>query len=104
MDDNNPIFYRKLPGVDPSNELLKDKIAYFNSGLTGKDGNLWMTTFGGGLWKYDGETLDNFPLKEGTTDAELISIYQDKQGIIWLGTNNTGVYQFDGGTFKKFEP
>lgn len=96
--------YRKLPSVDPSNELLQDKIAYFNSGLTGQDGNLWMTTFGGGLWKHDGETLFNFPLKEGEIEAELISIYEDKKGLLWLGTNNLGVYQFDGATFKKFEP
>lgn len=100
-EDTSPS-YKKLPAVDPSNELLKNKIAYFNSGLTGKDGNLWMTTFGGGLWKYDGKTLYNFPLKEGTVDAELISIYEDEQGLLWLGTNNIGVYQFDGAAFKKF--
>lgn len=96
--------YEKLPAIDPANELLEGQIGYFNSGITGKDGNLWMTTFGGSLWKCDGETLFNYPLKDGDTDAELISIFQDQKGIIWLGTNNLGVYKFDGVTFEKFEP
>ncbi|GAB5554044.1 MAG: hypothetical protein Sapg2KO_36350 [Saprospiraceae bacterium] len=95
--------YEKLPAIDQANELLKDRIPYFNSGLRDKDGNIWMTTFGGSLWKYDGETLYNYPLQEGTIDAELISIFEDQQGMIWLGTNNMGVYRFDGKAFEQFE-
>jgi len=96
--------YEKLVGIPPSNELLQDRLPYFNSGLTDKQGNLWMTTYGGGVWKYDGDTLLNFPVINGVTEGLLISIYQDNQGVLWVGTDNVGVFRFDGVGFKKFEP
>lgn len=96
--------YEKLVGIDPANELLQDRLPYFNSGLSDEEGNLWMTTYGGGVWKYDGQELLNFPVIEGVTDALIISIYQDNQGVLWLGTDNVGAFRFNGERFEKFEP
>lgn len=96
--------YTKHKAVDLSNHLESDKILYFNSGLADREGNLWMTTYGGGVWKYDGKTLSNMEISNGHEDVLLIRIYQDKQGIIWIGTNNDGVYHLVGDVFKKFEP
>ena len=67
-------------------------------------GNLWMTTYTGGVWKYDGNKLRNFPIKDGKTEVLLISIYQDNKGVLWLGRDNAGVYKFNGESFEKFEP
>jgi ligand-binding sensor domain-containing protein len=94
----NRLEYKKLKGIE------KDKPNYFNSGLSDKEGNLWMTTYGGGVWKYDGKTLSNIEIKNGTEDVLLISIYQDNDGTMWLGTDNDGVYKSNGETFEKFEP
>ena len=63
-----------------------------------------MTTYTGGVWKYDGNQLLNFPIADGKKEVLLISIYQDNKGVLWLGTDNDGVYKFNGETFKKFEP
>lgn len=101
LDSNS---YEKLEGIDPSNKLLEERLPYFNSGLSDQNGDLWMTTYGGGVWKYDGAILENFPIKEGNWTALLISIYQDKQGTLWLGTDNAGVYKYNGSSFEKFEP
>ncbi len=102
IPDDNPA-YEKESTVANLEELLDGRIAYFNSGLTDKEGNLWMTTYGGGVWKYDGENLFNYPITHNGETVLLMSIYQDRQDTLWLGTQNFGVFKFDGGTFKKFE-
>ncbi len=102
--NENGAAYKKLVGIDPTSELLQDMLPYFNSGLSDKEGNLWMTTYGGGVWKYDGQELLNFPVINGVTEALLVSIYQDNQGVLWLGTDNVGAFRYNGETFVKFEP
>ena len=63
-----------------------------------------MTTYGGGVWKYDGNNLVNFQVKHGNTEVLLISIYKDNAGVLCLGIDNAGVYKFNGKTFENFEP
>ena len=94
--ESNNLQYEKIKGVE------KEKPHYFNSGIVDKDGNLWMTTYGGGVWKYDGKKLTNLEVKKGTENVLLISIYQDNNGTIWLGTDNDGVYKQNGDTFEKY--
>lgn len=101
---NLPQGYQKLKAVDLQKDIVKDKLLYFNSGLADREGNLWMTSYGGGVWKYDGKTLLNIELNNGKEDVLLIGIYQDNNGILWLGTNNDGVYRQHGENFEKFEP
>lgn len=96
--------YEKLKAVDLPKEMVKDKILYFNSGMVDNKGDLWMTTYRGGVWKYDGKTLSNFEINNGIEDVLLMCIYQDKEGTIWLGTHNDGVYKGKDGIFEKFEP
>ncbi|WP_425421273.1 ligand-binding sensor domain-containing protein [Phaeodactylibacter xiamenensis] len=96
--------YEKVKAVALPKEIVKDKILYFNSGITDKEGNLWMTTYGGGVWKYDGESLSNLEIHNGIETILLVSIYQDSNGTLWLGTNNDGVYKQNGEAFEKFVP
>ncbi|MDY8135413.1 ligand-binding sensor domain-containing protein [Aquimarina sp. 2201CG5-10] len=104
INPNLPNGYEKLKAVDLPQEIVKDKILYFNSGIADEKGNLWMTTYSGGVWKYNGKTLSNFEINNGKEDVLLIYIYQDNNGTIWLGTNNDGVYKQTGENFQKFEP
>ena len=83
---------------------FKNRFQYFNSGLLDDNGDLWMATYTGGVWKYDGEELFNFPIKDGEKEVLLISIYKDNKGVLWLGTDNAGVYRFNGKEFEKFHP
>ncbi|MBK8330128.1 MAG: hypothetical protein IPL09_11840 [Bacteroidetes bacterium] len=56
-----------------------EKINLIISILTvAKDGNLWMTTYGGIVWKYDGKTLSSFKINNGKEVVLLVSIYQTK--------------------------
>lgn len=101
---NNHIDYEKIKAVELSKDIVKDKILYFNSGLTDHNGNLWMTTYGGGVWNYNGKSLMNYEVSNGKEEVLLISIFQDKDGVLWLGTDNDGVYKQNGKNFEKFEP
>jgi ligand-binding sensor domain-containing protein len=97
-----PNKYEKLKAVELPEEITKDKILYFNAGIADENGDLWMTTYRGGVWKYNGKILSNFEIKNGTEDVLLIDIYQDNNGTIWLGTDNDGVYKQNGKKFEKF--
>lgn len=97
-----PNGYEKIKTVNLPISNTKDKLHFFNGGISAQDGNLWMTTYGGGVWKYDGITLTNFDIKKGTENVLLISVYQDNNGTIWLGTDNDGVYKQNGEKFEKF--
>jgi ligand-binding sensor domain-containing protein len=93
----NNLQYEKIKVIE------KTKLKYFNSGITDEDGNLWMTTYGNGVWKYDGKMFTKIEVKKGTENVLLVSIYQDKKGTIWLGTDNDGVYKQNGDKFEKFK-
>jgi len=104
IDTSLSLGYKKLKATELPADMVKDKILYFNSGLNDKDGKLWMTTYGGGVWHYDGQTLSNTEINNGKNDLLLITIYQDRKGTLWLGTNNDGVYRQSGDDFEKFVP
>lgn len=96
--------YEKLKAVDANDPVLGDKLPYFNSGLVAQNGDLWMTTYGGGVWTYDGETLTNTQVWNATGEVLLLSIFEDREGVIWLGTHNDGIYKQTETGFEKFVP
>lgn len=102
IDPNLPKGYKKVKAVEFPKEVPKEKIRYFSSGLSDREGDLWMITYDGGVSKYDGETLSNFEIHNGTENVLLMSIYQDRHGTLWLGTARDGVYKFTGDRFEKF--
>ena len=76
-----------------------------------KTGNLWFGTEAGdpskretegGVWRYDGETFENFSKKDGLSHNGVWSILEDKAGNFWIGTRNTGLCRFHGKTFTSF--
>ncbi|MEO0777708.1 MAG: two-component regulator propeller domain-containing protein [Bacteroidota bacterium] len=96
--------YQRRPAADLSEEMAADKLLYFNAGLADQNGDLWMVSYGGGVWKYDGATLSNFEISNAEAAVLLIDIYQDRDGTIWLGTDNDGVYRQTADGFEKFKP
>jgi ligand-binding sensor domain-containing protein len=71
-----------------------------------KDNNneLWIATYNGGVYHYDGKNIMHHILKDGNKEINLFSIYKDNKGNLWLGTPESGAYKFDGQTFEKFKP
>ena len=96
--------YEKLEGVDMSKGHFDNRLPYFNEGLVDANNDLWMASYGTGAWKYDGEELTNYVVKDGETEALLITIYKDNEGVLWLGSDNVGVFRYIGEAFEKFLP
>ena len=65
-------------------------------------GNLWIGTWGNGLYRDDGRTLTNFTVKSGDLPQDYIhDIFEDSKGNLWFGTG-AGLVKFDGTTFTTF--
>lgn len=67
---------------------------------------LWVTTWGGGLNKFDKttETFTHFDQRNGLADNQIVSIVFDGRGFIWLGTMR-GLSRFDPRTktFRNYD-
>jgi ligand-binding sensor domain-containing protein len=68
------------------------------NGIQDKEGNLWFSTTGQGLYKYDGKSFTQFTTEHGLDNNLVWSILEDKDGKIWIGTQS-GVLLYDGKTF-----
>lgn len=64
-------------------------------------GNLWFGTWGGGVSRYDGNTLTTYSEKQGLVNNQVRTIIEDSRGNLWFGTNGGGVSQFDGHHFTS---
>ena len=79
-------------------------MVYFISITEDNKRDLWMATYGSGVWRYDGKTTTHYPIKDGAKVITLFSIYKDNRVDLWLGTHEAGAYKFNGETFEKFRP
>lgn len=63
-------------------------------------GNLWIGTWGSGLYKDDGKTITNYTTKTGDLPQDYVhDICEDSRGNLWFGTG-AGIVKYDGSTFK----
>jgi ligand-binding sensor domain-containing protein/signal transduction histidine kinase/DNA-binding NarL/FixJ family response regulator len=72
-----------------------------------KDGLLWISAWGKGLFCYDGNELKEIKiLKTENTFPIIWSIFIDKEGIIWFFVANHGLYSYDKktGFCKEYKP
>jgi ligand-binding sensor domain-containing protein len=97
------INFKKENGIGYIYENNQTEFPFFLSITQDNEGNLWMATFDNGVWKYNGNELIHYPIKDGETDVFLFTIYKDSNGVLWLGSHNAGVYKFNGNSFEKFE-
>lgn len=103
-EEGDKTTYEKLKGIESTDEQKTMKFPYFISSLIDhKNQDLWMVTYSQGVWRYDGEKLLNYVVKDGESDVLLACIYQDREGNLWLGTQSAGVYRFNGASFVAFE-
>jgi len=65
-------------------------------------GNLWIGTWGSGLYKDDGNGLTQYTVKSGDLPQDYIhDIFEDSKGNIWMGTG-AGLVKYDGVKFQTF--
>ena len=65
-------------------------------------GNIWFSTNGFGVYKYDGASFIQYTEEDGLTDNQVDVILEDNKGNIWIGTRFGGISRFDGEQFVNF--
>lgn len=101
---SDQLHYQKIDGI--GNEKIFDgaQYVYYSHIVEDNNGNIWLTTWDKGVYKYDGKNITNYPVKDGSVNVHLVSMYKDHQGNLWLGTPDKGTFRFNGTAFVKFNP
>jgi ligand-binding sensor domain-containing protein len=69
--------------------------------LEDRDGSLWFSTGGEGVYRFDGKSFTNFTTKDGLCDNDVGDIIQCKSGDILIATQR-GICVYDGKVFRRF--
>ncbi|MBN1414581.1 MAG: hypothetical protein JW973_05735 [Bacteroidales bacterium] len=53
--------------------------------------NIWFTTYGDGIIKYNGAEMQSFKVGHGLSDNHVFCSMRDRDGNLWFGTRNGGI-------------
>lgn len=90
-----------LPGLAHRADGEDEHYTFIISMTKDKAGDLWMATYGAGVWRYDGKALKHYPVLVDGEPITVFSIFCDRDGHLWLGTHEHGVCKFNGKSFEK---
>lgn len=96
--------YQKTVGIGNAEIFGGDEYIYYSYILEDMNGDIWLTTWDQGVFKYDGKKISQYEVKDGAVDVNLVSMYKDHDGILWLGTPENGTFKFNGTSFERFNP
>ncbi len=65
-------------------------------------GNIWFGDRDTGAWKYDGKTVENYSVGDGTPTPMVTDIYRDRGGELLFALDTGAVFQFNGKRFSRF--
>jgi ligand-binding sensor domain-containing protein len=95
--------YKRKEGLATLKSVEGKDSVFFMWILEDKKGDLWLTTHGEGVYRYDGKKVTHYPTMAGDKVITLFSMYEDRQGDLWLGTHAYGAMKFNGRTFERFQ-
>lgn len=93
--------YQKVNGIGNAQIFDGDEYIYYSHIVEDKEGNMWLTTWSQGVYKYDGKNITHYAVRDGPKNVNLVSMYKDNSGKLWLGTPENGVYKFNGKAFER---
>ena len=93
--------YVKEPGLAHNASADEEHFTFMMSMVKDQAGDLWMATYGAGVWKYDGKTLKHYPVMVDGKPVTVVSIYRDREDGLWLGSPEYGLCKFNGKAFEK---
>jgi ligand-binding sensor domain-containing protein/signal transduction histidine kinase len=65
-----------------------------------KDQNIWVGTYGGGLFRINDRGVENFSTQQGLLQDFVISISEDREGSLWVGSG--GLNRLKDGPFITY--
>ncbi|MES1181449.1 MAG: two-component regulator propeller domain-containing protein [Flavobacterium sp.] len=99
----NQSFYKRIKSIGCLDGKKDGNLNEYLSVLKDDDNNLWIATYLHGVWKYDGNKIQHYPIQVNTINISIYCLYKDNNGSIWLGTDENGVFKFNGQTFTKLQ-
>lgn len=99
-------------GTDKGINLInKDIVTSYKKGVYGElkifsfyqdsSGNLWIGSFGKGVFRDNSAGVKHFTMKDGLPNDTIFSITEDKKGNIWFGTMG-GLVSYKDGVFRSY--
>jgi signal transduction histidine kinase/ligand-binding sensor domain-containing protein len=64
--------------------------------LADSRGGVWVAPQSGGLWRWDGRTLEEAATGEGNGRSLILALAEDRTGTIWMASPRRGIYWLDG--------
>lgn len=98
------LVYQKTNGVGNAQVFEGDDYIYYSHIIEDEKGDIWLTTWSSGVYKFDGKNISHYPVTDGGESVNLVSMYKDRKGDLWLGTPDRGVFKWKGKSFEKFSP
>jgi ligand-binding sensor domain-containing protein len=68
--------------------------------LYDSQGELWIGTGSQGVYRWNGQKLAHYTVRDGLPQAPVDSLYEDRRGSHWLGTFGGGVCRLNGNAFE----
>ncbi|TAF65009.1 MAG: diguanylate cyclase [Cytophagales bacterium] len=65
------------------------------------EGNIWFGDRDTGVWKYDGNTMTNYPIDSKLNTPMIWTIYKDNKNNLLFGLADGNIFKFNGKTFEK---
>ncbi|MEL6864096.1 MAG: two-component regulator propeller domain-containing protein [Bacteroidota bacterium] len=97
LQDNTAVLELKRIGLDQG--LSNSSIT---SMVEDQAGNMWISSWGGGLSKYDGQSFWHYGHEEGLASTGLDPLILDKRGWLWMCGHDAGLMVYDGNVLKQY--
>lgn len=65
--------------------------------------NIWITTFGGGAFKFNNGNIEEYTIKTGLPTDNILTVFVDSKNNVWLGTFQAGIINYDGKKIKVYD-
>jgi hypothetical protein len=101
-DIDNTTFYDRIKSIGCLDGKKDGDLNEYLSIIKDNNNDLWIATYLQGVWKYDGEKINHYPVQVSSKNISIYCLFKDNNGAIWLGTEGNGVFKFKGKEFEKF--
>lgn len=69
--------------------------------LPSRNGDIYVSSFGGGLSVIHGENCSRIGAKQGLTSMQLFDMHEDADGALWISTAGDGLFRLKNGLCKR---
>jgi serine phosphatase RsbU (regulator of sigma subunit) len=75
--------------------LANSQVKTVSKVLEDKSGNIWVATYGSGVFKINGDQVTQFKDSTNIKSVNLLTMLMDKEGNIWFGSFDKGVIKYN---------